>query len=47
MAKCFCAIESAAFLQSDRDALLNIGLGVIPPQSRTYKAVRDLRQWHK
>jgi ADP-ribosylglycohydrolase len=43
----FAAIESAAFLQSDRDALLNIGLGVIPPQSRTYKAVHDLRQWHR
>jgi ADP-ribosylglycohydrolase len=42
----FAALESAAFLHSDRERLLDTGLKVIPPECRTYKAVQDLRKWH-
>ncbi|PYI50486.1 ADP-ribosylglycohydrolase family protein [Paenibacillus flagellatus] len=42
----FAAIQSAAFTESDRDRLLDIGLAVIPETCRTAKAVRDLRAWH-
>ncbi len=36
----FSAIESAAFVMSDRDRLIDIGLSVIPAKSRTAGAVR-------
>lgn len=43
----FAALESAAFLESDRETLLDIAMSCIPPQCRTYKALSDLRKWHK
>lgn len=43
----FAAIESAAFVLKEKDRLLDIGLSFIPAKSRTYQAVRDLREWHK
>lgn len=42
----FAAIESAAFSESDRDRLIDIGLAQIPPDCRTAKAIRDLIRWH-
>jgi ADP-ribosylglycohydrolase len=38
------AIDSAAFVESDRDTLLQIGLGSIPPDCRIAKAVRAVLQ---
>lgn len=43
----FAAIESAAFIHSDVNLLLDIGLSMIPEDCRVAKAVRDLRKWHK
>ncbi len=43
----FAAVESAAFLEGDRDRLLDIGMSCIPPDCRTYKALADLRKWHR
>lgn len=42
----FAAIESAAFVESDPQKLLAIGLSVIPPDCRTAKAVKDTVRWH-
>ncbi|WP_168735409.1 ADP-ribosylglycohydrolase family protein [Cohnella fermenti] len=42
----FAAIESAAFVESDRDALIRIGLSYIPEDCRTARAVKDLLAWH-
>jgi len=38
----FAAIESAAFLESDRDRLIQIGLSYIPEQCRIANAVQDV-----
>lgn len=43
----FAAIESAAFVESDRDKLLETGMSYIPGDSRTAKALRDLFRWHR
>ncbi|TDF95555.1 ADP-ribosylglycohydrolase family protein [Paenibacillus piri] len=43
----FAAIESAAFFETDRDRLIQIGLTYIPEECRTAKAVRALLQWYK
>ncbi|MBI2301988.1 MAG: ADP-ribosylglycohydrolase family protein [Armatimonadetes bacterium] len=40
------ALESAAFVCDDRDRLLDIGLGLIPPDCRTAGAVRLTRELH-
>lgn len=42
----FAAVEAAAFVISDRDELIQIGLAVIPPASRTAKAVRATVAWY-
>lgn len=42
----FAAIESAAFVVSDRDRLIAIGLDMIPSECRVARAVRDLLRWH-
>ena len=34
------AVESAAFIESDRDKLIDIGLAMIPPESQVAKAIR-------
>ncbi|HEX7010675.1 MAG TPA: ADP-ribosylglycohydrolase family protein [Phycisphaeraceae bacterium] len=41
----FAAIESAAFIEHNRDRLIDIGLAAIPETSLTYRAVIDTRQW--
>jgi len=40
------ALESAAFFISDRDRLIEIGLGAIPEDCRVARAVRDTLQWY-
>lgn len=42
----FAAVESAAFVVADRDALLDIGLVTIPPWSATARAVELVRAAH-
>jgi len=42
----FAAIESAVFMEKDRDKLITIAMSYIPESSRTAKAMRDLIQWH-
>ncbi|MBC7288593.1 MAG: ADP-ribosylglycohydrolase family protein [Armatimonadetes bacterium] len=39
----FAAVESAAFVISDRDALLDIGLSAVPPWSQVARAVAQVR----
>lgn len=43
----FAALESAAFVCDDVDRLLDIGLGLIPPDCRTAGAVRLTRELHR
>ncbi|MFD0715001.1 ADP-ribosylglycohydrolase family protein [Paenibacillus sp. GCM10027626] len=43
----FAAIESAIFMETDRDKLIEIGMTYIPETSRTAKAMRDLLRWHR
>ncbi|MBP1988849.1 ADP-ribosylglycohydrolase family protein [Paenibacillus eucommiae] len=43
----FAAIQSAAFVESDRGRLIDIGLSYIPEQCRTAQAVKDLLRWHE
>ncbi|WP_217592223.1 ADP-ribosylglycohydrolase family protein [Cohnella sp. GbtcB17] len=43
----FAAIESAIFIETDRDRLIHIGLQHIPSTCRTAKAIHDLLRWHK
>lgn len=46
-AELFCAaIESAAFFESDRDTLINIGLSYIPSDCAVAKAVAAVRQYY-
>jgi ADP-ribosylglycohydrolase len=42
----FAAIESAIFMEKDRDKLIAIGMSYIPPSCRTAKALVDLLRWH-
>ncbi len=42
----FAALESAAFLISDRDALIEIGLAAIPPECEVARAVRQVLDSH-
>lgn len=39
------AVEAAAFVESDIDALVQTGLGLIPEDSRMARLIRDVRQW--
>jgi ADP-ribosylglycohydrolase len=41
------SIESAAFLESDRDSLISFGLAMIPPECRVARAVRTAVQAKK
>jgi len=43
----FAALESAIFVEKDRDRLIEIGMKHIPENCRTAKAMRDLIRWHK
>lgn len=43
----FAALESAIFMEKDRDRLIEIGLNYIPPTCRTALALNDLLRWHK
>ncbi|MFD2333438.1 ADP-ribosylglycohydrolase family protein [Cohnella sp. GCM10020058] len=42
----FAALQSAAFVESNREKLLEIGLSYIPSECRTALAVRALIGWH-
>lgn len=42
----FAVIESAVFVEKDRDRLIQIGLRYIPESSRTAQALQDLLRWH-
>lgn len=45
-AACFlAALESAAFVESDRDALLNIGFSYISPDGRLSRVLKDTIRW--
>ena len=39
------ALESAAFVENNIDKLLDVGLSVIPAESRLTSSVKDTRQW--
>ena len=41
------ALEAAAFFEKDLDKLVDIGLSVIPPDSRTARLIIDTRKWCK
>ncbi|MDF2714707.1 MAG: ADP-ribosylglycohydrolase family protein [Paenibacillus sp.] len=43
----FAALESAIFVEKDRDRLIEIGLNYIPADCRTALALKDLIRWHK
>jgi ADP-ribosylglycohydrolase len=43
----FAAIQSAAFVESDRDALIAVGLSYIPPQSAMARAVAEAQRCHR
>jgi len=45
-AQVIAAMESAAFVESRMDALLDIGSSVIPKDSVIYHVVSDVRGWH-
>lgn len=45
-AKVLAAMESMAFVESDINKLIDIGLGYIPPDSVIAKMIDDLREWH-
>ncbi|GAA3404089.1 ADP-ribosylglycohydrolase family protein [Paenibacillus hodogayensis] len=43
----FAALESAIFMEKDRDRLIEIGMRCIPADCRTALALKDLLRWHK
>ncbi len=43
----FAVMESAAFFESDKDALLDLGLSYIPKESRCYDAISIVREAYK
>lgn len=43
----FAALESAVFLEKDRDRLIALGLSYIPETCRTARALNDLLAWHR
>jgi len=40
------AMESQAFVESDIDKLLDIGVSYIPHDSEIYRMIADIREWH-
>mgnify|MGYP000651635916 CR=1 FL=1 len=45
-AQALAAMEAQAFVESDRDRLLDTGVSVIPKESIIYRLIADLRDWH-
>ncbi len=45
-AQVLAAMESQAFVQSDINTLIDVGLSVIPDNSVIYRMVNDIRGWH-
>ena len=41
------ALEAAAFFENDPDALIDVGLGVIPADSKTAELITNVRRWCK
>src|SRR5260370_2188292 len=46
-AQVIAAMEAAAFVESDLQKLLDIGLSVIPESSLVYRMIQDIRAWHQ
>lgn len=46
-AQMLAAMESMAFVEADRDKLLDIGLSLIPKDSVIARMIGDVREWHK
>ncbi|MEJ2709125.1 MAG: ADP-ribosylglycohydrolase family protein [Anaerolineales bacterium] len=40
------AMEAQAFVESDIDKLLNVGISFIPKDSVIYRMIADIREWH-
>ncbi|HUV93282.1 MAG TPA: ADP-ribosylglycohydrolase family protein [Anaerolineae bacterium] len=45
-AQVLAAMVAQAFVESDIDALLDVGTTLIPPSSLIYRLIGDLRDWH-
>ena len=45
-AKVLTAMESMAFIESDIQKLIDLGLSYIPPESVIARMIADLREWH-
>ena len=45
-AQCLAAMEAGAFVESDINKLIDIGLSVIPDDSIIYHMINDIREWH-
>jgi len=45
-AQVLAAMEAQAFVESDIQALLDLGLSYIPRQSVIYRLIQDIRAWH-
>ncbi|HEX5417227.1 MAG TPA: ADP-ribosylglycohydrolase family protein, partial [Chloroflexota bacterium] len=45
-ARVLAALESLAFVESDRDALLDAGVSYIPKDSIIYRMIAEIREWH-
>lgn len=45
-AQVIAAIEAQAFVEEDVNALLDVGVSVIPSDSLIYRLIGDLRNWH-
>jgi hypothetical protein len=46
-AQLIAAVESLAFIESDINRLLDVGLSVIPADSLLARVVKDIRAWHE
>ncbi|MCE2426284.1 MAG: ADP-ribosylglycohydrolase family protein, partial [Pseudomonadales bacterium] len=45
-AQVMAAMEAAAFVESDTDKLIDIGVAQIPDDSVLYRMIGDIRDWH-
>lgn len=45
-AQVLAAMEAQAFVESDTDKLIDVGLSLIPKQSIIYHMINEIREWH-
>jgi ADP-ribosylglycohydrolase len=45
-AQVLAAMEAQAFVESDLDKLIDVGLSVIPPDALIARMITDIREWH-